>query len=88
MTDENEFIYDDFKVAQTFNNYFVNITESLPIFKWNSHLPTSSIYDIVQKFENHDSIINIRGLGFSDTFEFSHIFSLGNPGGYRETGFK
>ena len=74
LTDGDELICDEFKVAQTFNNYFVNITESLPIFKWNSHLPSTSIFDILRKFENHDSIVNIRGFGFSDYFEFSHVF--------------
>ena len=61
-------------IAQTFNNYFVNVTESLPIFKWNSHLPSTSIFDTLRKFENHDNIINIKGFGFSDYFEFSHVF--------------
>lgn len=61
-------------LAQTFNNYFVSITESLPIFKWNSHLPSTSIFDILLKFENHDNIINIKGFDFSDYFEFSHVF--------------
>lgn len=74
LTDNNTFIYDDFKVSQTFNTYFVNITKSLPIIKWNDHLPSFSIDSILRKFEDHPSILNIKGLGFTESFQFSHVY--------------
>ena len=50
------------KVAETFNLYFVSVTESLDIFNWPC-LPiniTDKIQDIFGSFPNHFSILKIK----------------------------
>ena len=66
-------VNEDTEIANIFNEYFVNITSTLPIVKWSEDGRCTSIDDIVCKYENHPSILRIRALGDDDVFEFSHF---------------
>ena len=66
----------DFKMANTFNNYFTNITTMLDINLWG----TSTVYHIdpvlqaIRKYANHPSIIYIKSsYPVKQIFDFSHV---------------
>ena len=65
---------DDYEIANIFNKYFVNITDSLNIIKWTDELPSDNIPSIVKKFENHPSVCKIKESGFTDIFQFPHVY--------------
>ena len=56
LEEENEVITDDGKLAQTFNEYFVNIVPSLGITSFhenNDNVNNDNIDNIIRKFEGH-----------------------------------
>ena len=77
LVEGGEIISDDKMLAETMNDYFVNITKTLEITSWPE--PEMIQYDdaisiAVRKFRNHPSIIKIRSLIKCDTkFEFPQI---------------
>ena len=74
LLENKNLIHDDKNVADILNNYFINITSTLPIVKWSDSV-CFDINDILKKYKNHPSIIHIRNLGYDpDVFEFSHIY--------------
>ena len=66
---------EDLKIAEIFNHYFTNITESLGISEDLS--PTNGINDPVEKamkkYENHPSIKMIKGRCELNQFEFKPV---------------
>jgi len=75
LTDTKNFIKDDLEIVNIFNNYFVNITDSLtipPIPKTTSS-DTDPVINIIENFANHPSIINIKTKYQPSSFEFSNV---------------
>ena len=71
-------ITEDLKIAEIFNHYFTNITESLGISEDQTLLsPTNGINDplekAIKKYENHPSIKMIKGRCELDQFEFKPV---------------
>ena len=74
LLEDNVVTQDEFGVAKIFNEYFVNITKSLPIVQWKPDYVCSDVHDLLDKFSDHPSIIKIKGFCYSDSFCFSHIY--------------
>ena len=79
MIEDERIISKDEKVAETLNNYFVTVTESLGL-KENSEIITSTegitdpIDQALIKYSNHPSIKKIRSLVQSDSlFHFNNV---------------
>ena len=76
---ENESIIScESQIAECFNQYFVNITDSLPIEPYvtlPSYVPLQDpIIDALRKYENHPSIALIKNnMRYAQTFEFKPI---------------
>ena len=63
MKVRNEVITDDGKLAQIFNEYFVNIVPSLGItsfHKKNDNVNNDNIDNTIKKFEGHPSLAAIK----------------------------
>ena len=63
MEEGNEVITDDGKLAQTFNEYFVNIVPSLGITSFrdnNDGVNNDNIDNTITKFEGHPSIVAMK----------------------------
>ena len=63
LEEENEVITDDGKLAQTFNEYFVNIVPNLGITSFhenNDNVNNDTIDNTITKFEDHPSIAAIK----------------------------
>lgn len=65
MIGKKDIISDELKVAQTFNNYFVNIVPSLKInsnkdFLTDTKNQEDPIKVIIEKFKSHPSILEIN----------------------------
>ena len=78
MEEENEVITDDGKLAQTFNEYFVNIVPSLgitSIHKNNDDVNNDDIDNIITKFEGCLSIVAIKEQmkKYNKTFTFQDV---------------
>ena len=78
MEEGNEVITDDGKLAQTFNEYFVNIVPSLGITFFhenNDNINNDNIDNIIIKFEGHQSIITIKKQmkNYDKTFTFQRV---------------
>ena len=67
LSENDKLISDEKNVAKTFNEYFVNIASTLPI----QNLHTS---DDFSDYDNHPSVLKIMSQGFTDTFEFDHVY--------------
>ena len=84
MLEDNNIITESLEVANIFNDYFVNITRSLPILPWTTDsfskqdsLTLDPIEAILYKFKNHPSVARIcREKKIDDMFSFSHIEPL------------
>ena len=81
MEENGELISDDSKIAELFNNYFINIIQVLGIQQDIAHISvTDGINDpidkAIEKYKNHPSIIKIREM-FPDPqpFEFREVNS-------------
>ena len=74
LVEKEEVLRKDSKISDTFNNYFVNITDELGIYNWGN-IPQNCL-DITEKikyFNNHPSIKTIKNKfrkSFSFKFEF------------------
>ena len=74
LVEKEEVLRKDSKISDTFNNYFVNITDELGIYNWGN-IPQNCL-DITEKikyFKNHPSIKTIKNKfrkSFSFKFEF------------------
>ena len=78
MEEGNEVITDDGKLAQTFNEYFVNIVPSLGITSFhekNDDVNNDNIDNTIKKFEGRPSIVAIKEQmkKCSKTFTFQNI---------------
>ena len=73
LTENEKNIFDDFEISNIFNNYFVNITSTLPIVQWAANRPSNSVGDVITKYRDHPSILKIHSLGFNDTFKLDQI---------------
>ena len=78
MEKENDVITDDGKLAQTFNEYFVNIVPSLGITSFhenNDNVNNDNIDNIIIKFEGHPSIVAIKEQmkKYNKTFTFHNV---------------
>ena len=76
LLEENKMLYKEEEVANCFNNYFVNITESPDICKWNANLysDNTNINQVIDAYGNHQSISNIKAQSFNnDSFALSTI---------------
>ena len=78
LIEDGEVITDDAKIAEIFNHYFANITESLGISEDQSLLSqTTGINDPVEKaikkYENHPSIRKIKECCELNQFEFKPV---------------
>ena len=63
LVEENEVITDDGKLAQTFNEYFVNIVPSLGMTSFhenNFDVNDDNVDNNIAKFECHPSIVAIK----------------------------
>ena len=63
MEEGNEVITDDGKLAETFNEYFVNIVLSLGITSFhenNDDVDNDNIDNSITKFEGHPSVVPIK----------------------------
>ena len=64
MVEGNEVITNDEKLAQTFNEYFVNIVWSLSITSFHNNncddVNDDNIDNVITKFEDHPSIVAIK----------------------------
>ena len=76
LEEENEVITHDRKLAQTFNEYFVNIVPSLGItsFHKNNNV-NNDIDNTITKFEGHPSIVAIKEQmkKYNKTFTFQNV---------------
>ena len=82
LVEKEAVLSDDLKIAETMNNYFVNITKSMNIKEWPDPIPNLQCDDIVQKaiheYSHHPSIIAIKSR-FGDSnkkFKFQHILPI------------
>ena len=73
LIEDGEILNDENKVASTFNHYFVNITNTLPIQKWADIGHCDSIDQLLSVYEKHPSICKIKEQDFLGTFNFPHI---------------
>ena len=78
LVENNEIISSDSVIAETMNEYFSTITDTLNIKKWPEPDGTFNISDkisiAVAKYKNHPSIIKIKeNNATSDLFKFQHI---------------
>ena len=84
LLEDDNIITENTEVANIFNEYFVNITRSLPITLWapetlsaTDSLTQDPIETIIYKFKNHPSVVRICSeKRTEDTFSFSHINPL------------
>ena len=64
LVERNEVITNDEKLAQTFNEYFVNIVWSLSITSFHKNncddVNDNNIDNAITKFEDHPSIVAIK----------------------------
>ena len=78
LLEQNEILSDELAIANCFNNYFVNITNTLPIIKWGQHFDNPVIDPVehaVLKYSTHPSVLKIKSLNYGElNFEFSHIY--------------
>ena len=78
LEEENEVITDDGKLAQTFNEYFVNIVPSLGITPFHENtddINNDNIDNIITKFEGHLGIVAIieQMKKYNKTFTFQNV---------------
>ena len=78
MGEGNEVITDDGKLAQTFNEYFVNIVPRLVITTFqenNDNVNNDNIDNIITKFEGYPSIVAIKEQlkKYNKTFTFQTV---------------
>ena len=74
LVEKEEVLRKDSKISDTFNNYFVNITDKLGIYKWgNIHQNCLDSTKKMKYFNNHPSIKTIKEKfrnSFNVKFEF------------------
>ena len=83
LLEGDKIVSNDKDIVNCFNDYFVNITEELPIVSWKplssdtDSTNLDSIDKILKKFKDHPSVIRICAKNIhSDKFSFSHINPL------------
>ena len=75
LEEENEVITDDGKLAQTFNEYFVNIVPSLGITSFhenNDNVNNDNIDNIITKLEDYPSLVE-QMKKYNKTFTFQNV---------------
>ena len=78
LLENDDVITEDLKIATTFNKYFINITSTLSIPKWDQGLNILSydpVLNAIEKYKFHPSVIKIKShFGtVSEKFELSHV---------------
>ena len=79
LIENGEMVTNDHKIAEIFNDYFVNITQDLEITENGAYLlPTIRIEDpvdkAVEKYKNHPSIKKIKEcFTYSESFNFKQV---------------
>ena len=74
LVEKKEVLRKDSKILDTFNNYFVNITDKLGIYKWGN-IPQNCLdsKEEINYFNNHPSIKTIQDK-FRHSFNFKFEF--------------
>ena len=74
LVEKEEVLRKDSKISDTFNNYFVNITDELGIYKWGN-IPQNCLdsTEKIKYFNNHPSIKTIKDK-FRNSFNFKFEF--------------
>ena len=74
LFEKEEVLRKDSKISDTFNNYFVNITDELGIYKWGN-IPQNCLdsTEKIKYFNNHPSIKTIKDK-FRNSFSFKFEF--------------
>ena len=74
LVEKEEVLRKDSKISDTFNNYFVNITDELGIYKWGN-IPQNCLdsTEKIKYFNNHPSIKTIQDK-FTNSFSFKFEF--------------
>ena len=75
LVEKDEVLRKDSEISETFNNYFVNITEELGIYKWGNNPSDSfNVTERIKHFEDHPSIKTIKGKNQSPScFNFQFV---------------
>ena len=74
LAEKEEVLRKDSKISETFNNYFVNITDELGIYEWgNNPQICLDITEKIKYFNNHPSIKTIK-IKFRKSFSFKFEF--------------
>ena len=63
LLENDDVITEDLKIATTFNKYFINITSTLSIPKWDQGLNILSydpVLNAIEKYKYHPSVIKIK----------------------------
>ena len=78
LFEDEKVITDDTEIAESFNTYFLNITESLRLSAPKDSLTKdldTMVTNAVGKYKNHPGIKEIKAsLSQTDRFEFSHVY--------------
>ena len=74
LVEKEEVLRKDSKISDTFNNYFVNITDELGIYEWGN-IPQNCLdsTEKIKYFSNHRSIITVKGK-FRNSYNFKSEF--------------
>ena len=75
LVEKVEVLRKDSKISDTFNSYFVNITDELGIYKWGN-IPQNCLdsTENIKYFNNHPSIKTIKDK-FRNSFNFKFEFA-------------
>ena len=82
LVDENKLVSEDRVVAETFNTYFVDAVKSLninmdPELLVNSESITDPIFQAIQKYNKHPSILKIKDVHAGNpTFNFNYTTKI------------
>ena len=75
LVEKEDVLRKDSKISDIFNNYFVNITDKLGIYKWGN-IPQNCLdsTEKIKYFNNHPSIKTVKNK-FRNTFSFKFEFA-------------
>ena len=74
LVEKEKIISDDCEIANTFNDYYTNVTKSLNIFTWPSDKTgPMSVNAAISKYESHPSILMIKERHKHKSFSFTHV---------------
>ena len=82
LTEKDVKVADEKVLSTLMNNYFVNVTADLDLKRdsENFHDTPASVYNIKEKFQDHQSVLKIRkAFNVTDLFSFHEITEDENP---------